>query len=1069
MDDLKPNETAEFLWRRLAEECPMWAIGVPVLFGVIVVALIAWFRPEKRLKAAIVGGAIVGALSAIYLPMAFILRPFFSWLVILLPMMAVALFYVGLMYRRDAKSVHPLWASFLGLLRCCVYMTLAVVFLLPGCQHFEKQEYEPKVLILFDVSASMLSKDDLPEKGQDLATLPTRQDKIVSFLFDQHGGQPAFLERVAQKTPVTMYRFGSVLDDGDIISLSPKKDKTIDDAKIKKWLKPSAKDFPKPNVEGLKEDEVKEKLAKHAKQIDLIDALLSGTNIGGACLSAHKLENSSYLQAILVISDGQFNLGTDEDGNNFKARTGNPKRPIPVFTIGVGQFRQPAGIRIDDILAPEETRPDDKFSVRVPVVGTGLHDKPFEVTLEVKRVKDVTGRPVQEAPHILGPKPGKFKGAGDHPQGDVAFEIDVQDLKKIRAADDKTGELEGEWQIEAIVPRDESEPFPEPFHKSEPVKVVVQKRALRVLLFAGGATREYQFLRTILYREMTEKRMEMCIYLQTGREDHIDQDVEPERMLSEFPNKLGPDDPGQKYMSLNDYDVIVAFDPDWSRLSTRQLKLMEDWVGDHAGGVIFVAGPVYTYQLARPGGRDITSLLKIFPVVLKDSRLHSLSLGGGLSHDATRPYALHFTPTAQEYDFLKLDDESDSPIAGWNKFFWNRDDVDPQEVAGARPKRGFFTYYPVERIKANSEVVATFAGPKESRINGGKDEQPFIVRYKFGQGHTLYLGSGEFWRLRSYKDGYQDRFWIKAARNVASTSTLQKKQGRILLARNLPVGQINFEAQVKGKDLLPLPRDLRPTVLVKRIDKNKDDKAEMQKFDLQPKPLDDEEWKGYFIGHITIKEPGEYEFQLPIPNSPETLRATLTVRKPNPELDNVRTNFGYLHLLASEARDLLKTLPAETRREIEPLLQVPQDSSQSNEKASKRLFFPLQSADAIAKCLVPLPPKTEIVKGRFEDLWDGGVKTERVVNAFWATLLAPIVLGLFGAFILLIVRQYLNALVFLGICVLVSVAIGVADSFFMEYLVGEKGELPVHFSYLLMLIVGLLGIEWLARKLLRLA
>ena len=78
-------------------------------------------------------------------------------------------------------------------------------------------------------------------------------------------------------------------------------------------------------------------------------------------------------------------------------------------------------------------------------------------------------------------------------------------------------------------------------------------------------------------------------------------------------------------------------------------------------------------------------------------------------------------------------------------------------------------------------------------------------------------------------------------------------------------------------------------------------------------------------------------------------------------------------------------------------------------------------------------------------------------------------MGVFGAVILLILRQYLNAAVFFGICALVSAAMAVAATFFAQYLTGEKGELPVNFSYLLILIVGLLGIEWLARKLLRLA
>ena len=621
---------------------------------------------------------------------------------------------------------------------------------------------------------------------------------------------------------------------------------------------------------------------------------------------------------------------------------------------------------------------------------------------------------------------------------------------KIRvSAPDYRGELEGEWQIEASVPRHPKEPFAEPFHKTEPIKVQIQKRALRVLLFAATPTREYIFLRTILGREMAEKRMEMCICLQTGREEHVDQDVDPERMLTDFPNKLGPDDPGQKYMSLNDYDVIIAFDPDWFKLTPKQLNGLKEWVGTHAGGIVFVAGPVYTYQLARnnPNGRDITELLKIFPVVPKDNRLQGLDLpGSGFSHDPSRPYALNFPPAAKQFEFLKLDEAGDTPTAGWNGFFWNRESVDPQEVHDTKPKRGFFSYYPVERLKPASAVAATFAGPKESRINNGKDEQPFIVTMPYGSGKSLYVGSGEFWRLRAFKDGFQERLWIKMARYASAGATQRKKQGTIFMPRSLPVGLINFEARVKGKDLLPLSRDLRPTVLVKRIDKNRDEKAEMQKFDLLAKPTDGD-WQGNFIGSIQIKEPGEYEFQLPIPNTGESLRHNLIVRKPNPELDNVRTNFGYLYQLASSSNDLLKNLPAETRKEVEAVLQVPQDQNQGgDEKIGKRLFFPLSSADAIAKCLVPVPPKTETIKGRFEDLWDEGIKTERFVNAFWATILAPLAIGLFGAVILLLMRQWFGALMFFGICA------GVAGDRRREYILhrlpgrregGVAGELLV--------------------------
>jgi hypothetical protein len=183
-----------------------------------------------------------------------------------------------------------------------------------------------------------------------------------------------------------------------------------------------------------------------------------------------------------------------------------------------------------------------------------------------------------------------------------------------------------------------------------------------------------------------------------------------------------------------------------------------------------VAGPVHTYQLARPGGQDFSSLLAIHPVVLKDSRLHGLGIPGG--HDTTRPYALNFTPLAKEYPFLKLDDAGESPTAGWNGFFWNNEKYKAEPGKYLRPIRGFFTYYPVERLKPASQVVATFAGPRESRIgektDDFKDQQPFIVAMPYGPGRSLYLGSGEFWRLRSYKDGFHERFWRGMIRYVAA-------------------------------------------------------------------------------------------------------------------------------------------------------------------------------------------------------------------------------------------------------------------------------------------------------------
>src|SRR5262249_43970430 len=147
-----------------------------------------------------------------------------------------------------------------------------------------------------------------------------------------------------------------------------------------------------------------------------------------------------------------------------------------------------------------------------------------------------------------------------------------------------------------------------------------------------------------------------------------------------------------KYNSLSEYDVIIAMDPDWTALDETQLKLIQKWVDEQAGGIIFVAGPAHTFQMVRGGGHDLTPIQTLFPVVLKDARLHGL----GIEHDPTRPYALNFPEVAKDLDFLKLDEAANQPLSGWEDFFW--DGKRPEGGAGKalRPLRGFFNFYPVK-------------------------------------------------------------------------------------------------------------------------------------------------------------------------------------------------------------------------------------------------------------------------------------------------------------------------------------------------------------------------------------
>jgi RNA polymerase sigma factor (sigma-70 family) len=274
-----------------------------------------------------------------------------------------------------------------------------------------------------------------------------------------------------------------------------------------------------------------------------------------------------------------------------------------------------------------------------------------------------------------------------------------------------------------------------------------RRENLRVLLVARGPGREYQFVRTLFQREARQSRLALSLLLQTSQEQNAGEGVVS---LTDFPGGLGKDAPGKKGMSLSNFDVLIAFDADWSKLSAKQLKALEEWVSVHAGGVLFVAGPVNTYLLARDGGRDLKPLVSIFPVVVKDGRLP-------LDHDASRPYALNFKA-------------GDSWFAGWNSYFWN----EAKEVKEDIPQRGFYSFCPVERLKPASVVLATFAGPKKSQIDG----QPFLVSMPYGRGKTMYLGSGETWRLRQFKESFHENFWLNVAHYLAGDAPKQKHAER---------------------------------------------------------------------------------------------------------------------------------------------------------------------------------------------------------------------------------------------------------------------------------------------------
>jgi uncharacterized membrane protein len=303
---------------------------------------------------------------------------------------------------------------------------------------------------------------------------------------------------------------------------------------------------------------------------------------------------------------------------------------------------------------------------------------------------------------------------------------------------------------------------------SAKAKDQLARRPLSVLLFTAGPTREYQFVRTVFVRETGRHRANVSIYLQGSRANSV-QDVPPERMLKRFPSTFRDHEAkGESaYDNLAQYDVIIAFDPDWTGLTREQLRLLERWVNKRGGGLIVVGGPVHTYQLARGAQRDrLKPVLDLLPVIVEDMRLDD----GASNRSAEAAWLLHFPGATKKMEFLKLHEKGHEPLAGWEEFFFgpggNKD-------RGKKPaSRGFYGYYPVKGAKASATVVATFSDPR-ARLGNGQD-QPYLVSMSYGKGRTVWLGSGEMWRLRQYRESCYERFWTGLARYAGSGSLSPK-------------------------------------------------------------------------------------------------------------------------------------------------------------------------------------------------------------------------------------------------------------------------------------------------------
>ncbi len=774
---------------------------------------------------------------------------------------ALAFALVIWLYLRDGVEVGRGWTGWLTFLRLGTLLAILLIALNPHRREERKIFRPSRVALVVDTSLSMRYPEKAVPSGVSQDTVDSRATAIARLLKES-----PLLEKLREQHEVSIYTFDSELAGPHMVltSRDPR-------AAINGTANGAAENKSDGTTTSQGSGEATSEDAAESAGDD--DALLAAVNwdevLDPSGLdsrmgeSLHKLIGEvagKTLSGIVVVSDGQSNAGVSPDAAHAEAR----KRRVRLVTVGVGSTEKPINLKVASVQAPTDVHVGDAYDISAYVQGQGLAGRTVEVQLMMRAEGD-DGEPVPVEPTPTQPNPVEVTLQEDGVPAEVRFE----------RVPESPASLEYFVRARPVADLREQDLADNEIRKS--IRIIDRKT--RVLLIAGGPTREYRFVRNMLYRHPA---IDVHLWLQsvdpTTAGQVSQESNRPEGPLTEFPATAA---------ELYEYDAIIAFDPDWSAVSEEGLKLLVDWVGKHAGGLIVVAGDVYTRELAASDAPTHEAIKEMYPVFL-----NSFLLDFQFDTESDQPWPIDFTREGRDAGFLHLTEDPATSESEWNQF------------------PGIYRVYPTAGAKSAATVYAHFSDPRSQTEYG---PHVLMAMQFYLAGRVFYLGSGEMWRLRALTDEYYDRFWTKLVREVA--------QGR--LKRGSKPGMLLLE---RTKYILGQTVRVRAQLLNARREPLEADSVSLTVYQPDGKPLipdrrllRDKTRPGQFVGDFRAGMQGTYRLELPIPESNDVLNDPIDVTLPSLESDNTEQN---ARLLTNLSRDTGgRYLPLEEATEgIPPLM-----------------------------------------------------------------------------------------------------------------------------------------------------
>jgi len=723
---------------------------------------------------------------------------------------AAIMFFVGWMYYRDAKELNPVLGVFLAVLRMLVFVGLLVLYLQPQWRVERKTLHNSRALLLVDTSMSM----GLTDAGSGAAGRAKSRIQQVAVALNESD----LLDELRKTHDVIVFQFNDDLDRDRVVSL--------------KKIEPEAE--PEAGSESSETDPAAAAAAESVEKEIAWSTFLtprgSETRLGQALLQLLHDESGETLSGIIVFSDGGQNAGIKPQAAIDLAS----REEVPLFTIGLGSATLPVNVRVADLVVPKRVYPGDQYTITGFLQAQGMGGEVVEVQLLSREA--ATGGDASEAGTGQIEERRQVTLGSDGEIVPVKFEMLPPDIPGRRTL-----------CIRVRPPGNDSDPN-DNFREGD-IEIVDRKN--RVMVLAGRPMREYRFLRNLLYRDRSTT---VDVLLQSAQPG-ISQDAD--KLLDDFPVTRE---------EMFEYDCVVAFDPDWQALSQDQIDLLETWVAEQGGGLIVVAGPVFTGRTVTGWVEDrrMGKIRNLYPVEFH--RAMALRDEGMIV--SREPWPLEFTREGLEARFLQLDDEA--PASAWAGF------------------PGIYSYCPVRGPKPGATVLARPADP-----NLGEGSAVFFASHFYGVGRVFHIGSGEMWRLRRLDDDYFARLYTKLIRHVSQGRLLRgSRRGALLVAqdRYLLGNTVEVRAELTDSQFKPLEA---PKVDLQVVLPD----GSVQTIGLEPAP----DRVGTYMGRFPVLQQGDYRLELPIPESAgKRLTQRIDVAMPRLESKNTQRNDDLLKRIAKD-------------------------------------------------------------------------------------------------------------------------------------------------------------------------